>query len=465
MKKNITTLIALALAGASLFSCTSTEIVEDDNVTEAATTEAPAPEKEPIDKDAAVVIENYQQFVELPVDTVVCVETYVQAKQSWWDNKGTFYTQNEDGAYFLYEMPCTELEYSKLTEGTKIKVYGYKAEWSGELELVEAEYEVIADAEPLVAEALDVTALLGTDELAAHQNKKVAFKDMTVSAVEYKNGTAGDDIYVTLANGENTLSACIEVYLTGTETEVYQTVGTLNVGDTVDVEGFLYWYNGANPHLTSVVRTAEAAVEPEVKVMTYEEFAAAELDTEVKVETYVQGKQSWWDNKGTFYTQSADGAYFLYEMPCTEEAYNALVPGTKIIVTGYKAEWSGEVEIIEATFEVVADAEPFVADALDVTALLGTDELVAHQNKKVAFKDMTVSAIEYKNGTAGDDIYVTLVNGENTVSACVEVYLTGTETEVYQTVGTLAAGDIVDVEAFLYWYNGANPHITSIVKK
>ena len=26
----------------------------------------------------------------------------------------------------------------------------------------------------------------------------------------------------------------------------------LNVGDVVDLEGFLYWYNGANPHITKV---------------------------------------------------------------------------------------------------------------------------------------------------------------------------------------------------------------------
>ena len=38
----------------------------------------------------------------------------------------------------------------------------------------------------------------------------------------------------------------------------------------------------------------------EVKVMTYAEFVAAELDTLVCVETYVQAKQSWWENKGTF---------------------------------------------------------------------------------------------------------------------------------------------------------------------
>ena len=74
------------------------------------------------------------------------------------------------------------------------------------------------------------------------------------------------------------------------------------------------------------------AEDAEVKgegVMTYAEFVAAELETEVVIETYVQGKQSWWDNKGTFYTQDKDGAYFLYEMGCTEEEYNKLVEGIR----------------------------------------------------------------------------------------------------------------------------------------
>ena len=203
----------------------------------------------------------------------------------------------------------------------------------------------------------------------------------------------------------------------------------------------------------------EEAVE-EVAVMSYEEFAAAPLDAEVTVETYVQGKQSWWDNKGTFYTQSEDGAYFLYEMPCTEEEYNLLTEGTKIRVTGFKAEWAGEVEIIDAKFEILEGN--FVAEAFDATELLGTEELINYQNQKVAFNGLTVEAVNYKNEEPGDDIYVTLSNGEASFDFCVEVYLTGVDTNVYTTVGALEAGDKVDVEAFLYWYEGANPHITAI---
>jgi len=212
---------------------------------------------------------------------------------------------------------------------------------------------------------------------------------------------------------------------------------------------------------TAAPETEAAETEAAVTVMTHEEFMAAELESVVTVETYVQGHQSWWDNKITVYCQSEDGAYFLYELACSEEDAAKLVPGTKIRVTGDKAEWAGEVEIMNGTFEFV-EGDAYVAEALDVTELLGTDELIAHQNEFVAFTGMTVEAINYKNGEPGDDIYVTLGYNGNSYEFCVEIYLTGAESEVYTTVGTLNVGDVVNVEGFLYWYEGVNPHITAI---
>ena len=147
-------------------------------------------------------------------------------------------------------------------------------------------------------------------------------------------------------------------------------------------------------------------------------------------------------------------------MACSEEDYAKLVPGTKIKVTGYKAEWAGEVEIVDATFEILEGS--FIAEAKDVTALLGTEELISHQNEFVSFKGLTIEAVEYKNGQPGDDIYVTVsLNGEK-YSFCVEVYLTGPDTDVYKAVGELKAGDVVDIEGFLYWYEGVNTHITAV---
>ena len=198
------------------------------------------------------------------------------------------------------------------------------------------------------------------------------------------------------------------------------------------------------------------------KAMSHADFMAAEMDSEVVIETYVQNHQSWWDNKITVYCQSEDGAYFLYELACSEEDAAKLVPGTKIVVTGTKGEWAGEVEVMDGTFEFAKGNDTYIAEPLDVTAMLGTDELIAHQNELASFKGMTVEAIEYKNGEPGDDIYVTLGYNGASYDFCVEVYLTGTDTDVYTTVGTLNVGDVVDVEGFLYWYEGVNPHITAI---
>ena len=212
----------------------------------------------------------------------------------------------------------------------------------------------------------------------------------------------------------------------------------------------------------------------EAKVMTYEEYAAADLDTQVVVETYVQAKQSWWEDKATVYTQDKDGAYFLYNMACSEEDYALLVPGTKIKVTGYKAEWSGEVEIIDATFEII-DGETFIAEPADVTALLGTDDLIAHQNEFVSFKGMTVEASKdadgndvaylYKwdgSGQDGDDLYFNVSKDGKTYTFTVESYLCDNTTDVYAAVKALNVGDVIDMEGFLYWYEGVNPHITSV---
>ena len=134
-----------------------------------------------------------------------------------------------------------------------------------------------------------------------------------------------------------------------------------------------------------------------VAVMSYADYVAAEIDSEVVIETYVQAKQSWWENKATLYTQDQDGAYFIYNANCSEEDYKKLTQGTKIRVTGFKAEWSGEIEVAEGAKIEILDGN-YVAKAEDVTNLLGTDELIKHQNEFVSFSQMTVE--DAGNGAA-----------------------------------------------------------------
>lgn len=209
------------------------------------------------------------------------------------------------------------------------------------------------------------------------------------------------------------------------------------------------------------------AAEEDVKgegVMTYAEYAAAALDSPVVVETYVQATQSWWENAITAYTQDKDGAYFIYNMACSEEDAAKLVPGTKIKVTGYKSEWSGEIEITDATFEILEGS--WIAEPVDVTELLGTEQMIERQNQLVSFSGMTVeNAAIYKwdgSGADGDDLYFNVSKDGNSYTFTVESYLTGAGTEVYEAVKALQPGDVVDLEGFCYWYEGLNPHITSV---
>ena len=219
--------------------------------------------------------------------------------------------------------------------------------------------------------------------------------------------------------------------------------------------------------------SSAAADGEEVAVMSYEEYMAAELDSQVTIEACVQAKQSWWEDKATVYAQDENGAYFLYNMACSEEDYAKLTEGTRIRVTGYKAEWSGEVEVMDGTFEFVEDGEEFIADPLDVTEMLGTDELINHQNEFVSFTGMTVepaqegsdAAFLYSydgSGSDGDDLYFNASYNGQTYTFTIESYLCDNTTDVYNAVEELQVGDVIDMQGYLYWYEGVNPHITYV---
>lgn len=209
-------------------------------------------------------------------------------------------------------------------------------------------------------------------------------------------------------------------------------------------------------------------------VMTHDEYMAVALDSEVVIETYVQAKQSWWEDKATLYTQDKDGAYFVYNAVCSEADYEKLTPGTKIKVTGYKTEWSGEVEVAEGATIEILDGN-YVAPITDVTDLLGKDELIDHQNEFVSFKGMTVEAADDSgaaflynwdgSGEDGSDLYFNVSKDGQTYTFTVESYLCDSSTDVYQAVKGLNVGDTVDMEGYLYWYEGVNPHITSVSVK
>lgn len=206
-------------------------------------------------------------------------------------------------------------------------------------------------------------------------------------------------------------------------------------------------------------------------VMTYEEYDAADLDTEVTIEAYIQAAQVYAAEYGntTLYLQDDDGAYFVYRVNCTQDEYNEFTVGQKIKVTGYKSEWSGEIEITDAEVEILDGTKTYAAK--DLTDSVGSD-LIGYQNQFVSFAGMTVedygdgNAFAYKNpDEKNGDLYFKVSKDGTSYEFCVETDLTEEGSDVYTAVEGLNIGDTVDLEGFLYWYEGPNLQTTSVTVK
>ena len=239
---------------------------EETQETVESTVEEPEQTEPNISEDAM----NFEDYMAAATDTEVVVQGSIQGKQNYFvkddQGKASIYLQDQNGgAYFIYELPCTEKEYELMEIGKTIKVKGYKSEWSGEIEVIDIETWMFVDGD-YIAEAEDVTALLGTDDLAAKMNKKVLFKGMKVEPIKDKDnndvafiynydgsGTEGDDLYFNVSVNGQTYTFTVESYLCGPDSDIYKAVKDFHIGDVIDLEGFLYWYEGPNPHITAVL--------------------------------------------------------------------------------------------------------------------------------------------------------------------------------------------------------------------
>ena len=278
MRKVFSVILALCLT-ASLAACAGTNSTEsstastssttsESSVSEVASDSSVSSEETSSSTDTASgEVMSYDEYMAADLNTEVTIQAYVQAKQAWnaEDETATVYLQDQDGAYFTYGMACSEEDYGKLTEGTCIQVTGYKSEWSGEIEITDGSFTFVDGADTFVAEPVDVTEMLGTDEMESYQNQKVSFKGLTVEASTDANGNEaaflynydgsgadGDDLYFNVSYNGQTYTFTVESDLCDNTTDVYKAVTNLQIGHTIDAEGFLYWYEGVNPHITSV---------------------------------------------------------------------------------------------------------------------------------------------------------------------------------------------------------------------
>jgi len=450
--------------------------------------EEPTPAADIFAKSEGVL--TYGDYAAAANDTEVKIEAFVQAcaYNAAYGNASLFLA-DKDGGYYVYRMNVTEEEASKLTQGAKVRVTGFKSEWAGEVEITDATCEFLEGT--YVADPIDVTFdLYSNDALVKNMNRLVSFKGLSVAASLDADGNqvpflynwdgsgakgSNCDLYFNVNDHGNVYTFTVESDECPEGSDVYKAVEAFTVGDVVDLKGFLYWYYGPNPHITSVSVTTKSAGAPSAKA-----FADAALDTEVTVEAAVTGLayNETYGNVSMF-LQDAESAYYVYRMSVTPEDVTAIANASRIKVTGYKSEWAGEVEITDATFEVV-DGAGYKPAALDVTALLGTDSLIKHMNKYVAFKGVTVEASKDPNGNdapflynwdgsgaegSNNDLYFNVsVNGQ-TYTFTVESDECAEGSDPYTMVTQLKIGDVVDLEGFLYWYNGANPHITKVLSK
>ncbi len=248
---------ALLLAGCS-------KPAETTSVVDSSKEEASSVKEDPAAKSEGVM--SYAEYEAAKVDDEVTVEGYVQAKQSYWEDEGkgkaTLYLQDLDGAYFVYNINITEDDYKKMAEGQKVQVKGYKTEFNGEVEIDGSDASYTIEDGNWVADAEDLTDVLGNeDEAKKYMNQKFSVKGYEVVASDDGNaftynydgsGTQGDDLYFKVSDGTNTMTFTVESYLTDSSTDVYKAVEALKVGDKINAEGFLYWYEGINPHITSL---------------------------------------------------------------------------------------------------------------------------------------------------------------------------------------------------------------------
>lgn len=213
-------------------------------------------------------VKDHAQFVEVEdKEENVSIEAYIQAKtykNSW--NNVSLYLQDKEGGYYVYRMPVTEAQYDELKIGQKIKITGTKAVWGGMHEFAEGTAKYELERGEYIAKAKDVTKTWSNlDEMIKSQGMLVKFTGAKVVATKvdgadkpfaYKwngSGQKGDDLYFNLQIGEVTYQFLVETDLCNAETDVYKAGEALKLGDTVTVEGFLFWYEGKpNMHVTKI---------------------------------------------------------------------------------------------------------------------------------------------------------------------------------------------------------------------
>lgn len=202
---------------------------------------------------------NYYDYISAADDDKIELLMSVQAHEDWNEKYGqgvvTVYGQDDNGGYYCHELVTDEMTANAMTEGTLIRVVGYKnTNSNGEVSLVDSSCEIIVGAyDGVVYDAKDITDKLdNTNELKKYMNQKISISDLKVIESSKNNDSSDPDIFITAMINDKEISLCVESNLTNVNSDTYQIVENLEVGNIIDVEGFLYWNYGPNPRITTI---------------------------------------------------------------------------------------------------------------------------------------------------------------------------------------------------------------------
>ena len=203
---------------------------------------------------------SYAEFMKADPGTAVCIEACVQAHQAWQNGLISVYAQDQDGGYYIENMACTAADASRLIPGVKIRVNGLKIEQDGGIKIIGGQFSFVEGGDLYLAEPADVTVLLASELLRGYQNMRISLKNMILEPYD-ETGAAfvcrdpdghPNDLVFRASNGGEILEFYVDASLCGEGSPVYRAAELLKPGQAVDLEGFLFWNQGAKPKITFI---------------------------------------------------------------------------------------------------------------------------------------------------------------------------------------------------------------------
>ena len=146
-------------------------------------------------------------------------------------------------------------DYGELVKQTQIAQYQYVLADTAETQNGQAEKYCVTSLDTVDERFMtDEVMIYGIENGSKYVKTEIPSGQVLISngyAAKYKL-SEGDEITLKDKYSSKTYTFTVESYLCDKDSDVYKAVEALQIGDKIDMEGFLYWYNGVNPHITSV---------------------------------------------------------------------------------------------------------------------------------------------------------------------------------------------------------------------